>query len=101
MVSDVWLPLSSDERNLLRDALAAYAAIDTADRKHLKALLSKIEKAQPLRNTVLRVDGGSVDVENNPNEVLVYDYDCDGVEDEYLSPDEVGRFCNASEYPPV
>jgi hypothetical protein len=101
MASDIWLPLSVDERNLLREALAAYAAIDVEGRKRIGIIRKKLETAGPLPDTVLRVEGGFVEVERSPNAVLVYDYDCDGVEDARLNPDDGGRSCIASEFPPV
>jgi len=101
MTSTVWVPLDNNERNLQREALATLANTGLVDRKRIKTFAKKIEAAQPLRDTVLRVQGGFVDVEANPNGVVVYDYDCDGVEDDYLIRDEEGRFCITSEFPPV
>jgi hypothetical protein len=95
VASDIWLPLGSSERTLLREALAALSQSGRAPGK-LAPLMQKIEKAGPLPETVIRVEGGFVEIEHNPNPILVYDYDCDG-EDE-LGTDECGRPCIASEH---
>jgi hypothetical protein len=97
MSSDIWLCLSSSERALLREALSAHRS---TNKTLIESLLRKVERAGSLPETTLRVEDSFVEVEGNPNPIRIYDYDCDGVEDESLSPDEEGRACIVSEYEP-
>jgi hypothetical protein len=97
MASEIWLCLSSGEQALLREALSIYRY---ASEERLGRLLKKVDHAKSLPETILRVEDGFVEIEGNPNAVRVYDYDCDGIEDENLNPDEEGRSCILSEYEP-
>ena len=98
MSSDIWLCLSSSERALLREALSSH---QSSKKQKVQGLLKRIERSAPLPETTLRVEGGFVEVEGNPNQIRIYDYDCDGVEEESLSTDEEGRVCIVSEYDPL
>jgi hypothetical protein len=97
MARDVWISLSTTERNLLREALQEFSRARGSNSRS-RALAQKIEGARQLPQTVLRVEGGFVEIEGNPNPVLMYDYDCDGEDD--LLPDDEGRACIVSEYKP-
>jgi hypothetical protein len=96
MTSEIWLCLNASERALLREALSLLSR-DARGR----ALSRKIEMASALPETVLRVEDGFVEVVGNPNSVRVFDYDCDGIEDDSLSPDREGRPCILREYEPA
>jgi hypothetical protein len=100
MTSNIWVLLNSGEQDLLNAALSSFSCAEGA-RDKAKSLMRKIERAGPLPETVLRVEGGFVEVENNPNRVRVFDYDCEGVGEKMLLPDEAGRVCILSEYGPA
>lgn len=99
MASEVWLPLTANERALLFEALAHYACSKCADEEEIDALRRKIRSAKPQPSVTVRVHGGMVEeIAGNPFPVRLYDYDIDGVDD--LSFDEDGRACVISEFGP-
>jgi hypothetical protein len=99
MASEVWLPLTSRERTLLREALIHYSGSKHAEPDEVSELLRKIERSKPQSLVTVRVDGGFVEeVEGNPFPVRLYDYDIDGVDEPDF--DEQGRACVISEFEP-
>ncbi|HEX3652248.1 MAG TPA: hypothetical protein VHU18_05420 [Rhizomicrobium sp.] len=100
MASEIWLPLTANERGLLLEALTHYSGSRHAEAKEVDAMLRKIERAKPQPCVTIRVDGGFVEeIAGNPFPVRLYDYDIDGVDD--LSFDEDGRACVISEFEPT
>ena len=92
MASEIWLPLSADERNLLRQALSAYARGEAANLADVNALADKIASAQPYPDITIGVYGGQVQwTAGNPFPLRVVDYD--GEKDDLPDADENGEPC--------
>jgi hypothetical protein len=90
MASDVWLPLSADERNLLRKALASYAR--GGDQEAAMALSRKIAGAAPYPDITVGVHGGLVQwTLGNPFPIRICDYD--GADEDLPDMDERGQRC--------
>jgi hypothetical protein len=90
MASDIWLPLSVDERNLLREALAAYAIDGNAEKAF--ALSKKIASAPPYPDIIVGVHGGVLQwILGNPFPIRVCDNDGEEEDRPYL--DERGQRC--------
>ena len=100
MASEVWLPLTANERSLLLEALAHYAGSRRAEEEDIDAMRRKIASAKPQPCVTIRVDGGLVEeIAGNPFPVRLYDYQIHGVDD--LAFDEDGRACVISEFEPM
>jgi hypothetical protein len=81
MSSDIWLPLSSEERTLLREALAAYAV--NGDKESALTLSNKIARCPPHPDIAIRASGGVIQgITGNPFPIRVCDYDEDDDMDE-------------------
>jgi len=92
MSSDVWLSLSANERNLLREALAAYSAGEAADKRGAQALSRRIARATPYPDITIGVHGGQVQWSlGNPFPIRICDYD--GEERDLPHVDERGQRC--------
>src|SRR5689334_1784692 len=99
MPESTWLCLTGEEWTLICKALARIAAQD--DGGELSKLAEKIAGARP-PEMIVRVRGGFVEeIAHNPVTVTLYDYDTDGVDDDALLPDDSGKPCIVSEYPPT
>ena len=89
MPSEVWLPLSSNVRTLLREALAAYAKNGNAEQAF--ALSKKIATAAPYPDITVGVEGGVVQwITGNPFPIRICDYDGDEEVDEQGQPCTMG-----------
>jgi len=92
MASDIWLELSGHERQLLRDALSAYARGEAADRNEVNALMAKIVSAWLHPDITIGVYGGQVQwTAGNPFPLRIVDYD--GDRDDLPNADENGEPC--------
>ncbi|HWA02350.1 MAG TPA: hypothetical protein VG819_02375 [Rhizomicrobium sp.] len=92
MTMDVWLPLSSDERNLLRQALATLVRANNVKGSLVNALAKKIISAQPHPDITIGVYGGQVQwTAGNPFPIRIVDYD--GERDDLPDTDENGEPC--------
>ena len=92
MSTNVWLPLNSDERNLLREALAALARSDIVERNRINALARKIAETPPHPDITVGVYGGQVQwTKGNPFPIRVVDYD--GEKCDLPEADENGEPC--------
>ena len=90
MPSEVWLPLSADERNLLRKALASYAR--EGNLEEAIALSQKIATAAPYPDITIGVHGGLVQwTLGNPFPIRICDYD--GSDEDLHDMDERGQRC--------
>ncbi|MBV8976915.1 MAG: hypothetical protein JO261_14495 [Alphaproteobacteria bacterium] len=94
-----WICLKEGERDLVLNGLAELERRDGTIAQRAVLLANRLGRSEALPQTVLRVEGGIVEVEGNPNPVTIYDYDCDGVED--LLVDEIGKPCIVSECKPA
>lgn len=91
MTTEVWLPLSVGERNILREALAAYAVDGNAEQA--VALSNKIAHTPSYPDITIGVHGGLVQwILGNPFPVRVCDYDGDDQND-LPHLDERGQRC--------
>jgi len=94
MSANVWLPLSSDERNLLRNALSALARSGTAELSSINVLAQKIIAAPSYPDISVGVYGGQVQwTKGNPFPIRIVDYD--GERDDLPDADEEGEPCRA------
>lgn len=92
MSSDVWLPLNSTERSLLREALATYSASACGDSNSALALSQKIAAIQPHPDITIGVYGGQVQwTAGNPFPVRICDYDGDDAD--LTDLDDQGERC--------
>lgn len=92
MAPEVWLPLSQSERNLLRQALSAYARGDAANPQDVTALAAKIAGATPYPDITVGVYGGQVQwTSGNPFPLRIVDYD--GEKDDLPNADDNGEPC--------
>ena len=90
MASEIWLPLSTDERNLLRLALASYAR--EGNLQQAVALSRKIATAAPYPDITVGVHGGLVQwTLGNPFPIRICDYDGDAKD--LHDMDERGQRC--------
>lgn len=89
-MSDVWIPLNTAERTLLREALAAYAVNGRMDAAVM--LSKKIVQTPPHPDITVGVHGGVVQwVIGNPFPIRVCDYD--GEEKDLPDLDKRGQRC--------
>jgi hypothetical protein len=92
MASEIWLSLSSAERSLLREALAAYSGGEAANKSAAAALSRKIAHTTPHPDITVGVHGGQVQwTQGNPFAIRICDYD--GDEQDLPNVDESGRRC--------
>jgi hypothetical protein len=92
MASEVWLGLTTSERQLLRHALSVYARGEAADRTAVNALARKITQATPYPDITIGVYGGQVQwTTRNPFPVRIVDYD--GDKKDLPDSDEHGEPC--------
>jgi len=92
MASEVWLPLSERERQLLRHALSVYIRGEAADRTEVTALVNKIVSTSPHPDVTIGVYGGQVQwTTGNPFPIRIVDYD--GEKDDLPEADEDGHPC--------
>jgi hypothetical protein len=90
MATERWLPLSADERNLLRLALAPYARDGSLE--EAVALSRKIATAAPYPDITVGVHGGLVQwTLGNPFPIRICDYD--GDDQDLTDVDERGQRC--------
>jgi hypothetical protein len=92
MASEVWLRLSERERQLLRQALSAYARSEAADGPAVNALAAKIVGAPRHPDITIGVTGGQVQwTTGNPFPLRIVDYDGDRAD--LPDADENGEPC--------
>ena len=96
---DTWICLSHDERNCLRQALAAYAGGDMGNIAGAQALARKLASAIPYPDITIGVHGGQVQwALGNPFPIRICDYD--GAKDDLPDLDERGQRCRMWFEPP-
>jgi hypothetical protein len=92
MASEVWLPLSEQERQILRHALSVYIRSEAADRTEVNALVNKIVSTPPHPDVTIGVYGGQVQwTAGNPLPIRIVDYD--GEKGDLPEADEDGHPC--------
>ena len=92
MRPEVWLHLSSSERTLLQEALAAYCGGEAANREAAIELVRRISGTAPHPDITVGVHGGQVQwTLGNPFPIRICDYD--GDKEDLPSLDENGQRC--------
>ncbi len=93
MTEAAWIAVSTRERELLLQALAALRRLNPNDAKHLDALTVKLVHSAPHPDITVGVHGGQVQwTLGNPFPIRICDYD--GPSDEDLPDiDERGQRC--------
>jgi len=93
------LPLSSDERKVLQDALSAYVGRSSIESGDARALIAKLRNATAYPSITVGVYGGIVQwVLGNPFPIRICDYD--GEIEDLPDVDERGQPCRIGYAPP-
>jgi len=78
MPAEIWLPLTTRERTVLLEALAAYSGGGAANPAEAAALSRKIVQIAPYPDITVGVYGGQVQwTQGNPFPIRICDYDGD------------------------
>jgi hypothetical protein len=91
-MTEIWLSLSSSERTLIREALAAYRGAEGANQAKVTELERKISRATPHPDITVGVHGGQVQwTSGNPFPLRIVDYD--GDKEDLSCVDNEGNSC--------
>jgi hypothetical protein len=93
MADTAWIALTSKERSMLTDALAALSGSAIHDKAEIEAMAAKLQPADPYPQITVGVHGGLVQwTLGNPFPIRICDYD--GCDAELPDVDERGQRCS-------